>query len=1410
MINKAVDLIYLAKQNGIDILLVEEKLQVRIPKNKEVDKNLLNELKENKDLLTEFLRENKRSNNIHNKIEKADKSTIQRIPLSFSQERLWFVDRLEGTLQYHINLLLRLKGNLNKEALENSLNTIVNRHEVLRTVFIEDEGEPSQVIMDADKWKITETDGTVFKVDKEGLQKCIQGIINVPFDLSKDHTLRANLIEISEKEFILAVTIHHIAADGWSISIIVKEFIELYDSYVEGRNSNLDPLQIQYSDYSIWQRNYLEGNLLENKLDYWKKKLTDVSPLHLPTDFTRPKDQSIRGGIAGFNLEPDVCSKLKSITQQNECTLFMTFLAAFKVLLYRYSGQSDICVGTTVANRTQKEVENLTGFFVNMLGLRSEVNGNESFIDLLKQVKRTTLNAYEHQDVPFEKVVDAVVKERDMSRSPLFQVLFAFQNTPEAEVLKMRDVEIYRESSVQSTSKFELTFSISETQNGINGSVEYRSDLYERETISRMISHFKNLLKSISDSPEESLDSLSMMDKAEEEQILTEFNGTYTDYPKDKSIIELFEQQVLYTPENVALVFEDQVLTYYELNKRSNRFAHFLRSKGLKNGTLVPLCIDRSADLLIAILGVLKAGCAYVPIDPKYPEDRIIFMLKESESSILISSHNSIKKLPEQNELTVIDFENDLNEINEQPDSDLNIDRKPEDIAYVIYTSGSTGQPKGAMVTHRNVVSLVKNVDYVSFNEKDVLISTGSPSFDATTFEYWGMLLNGGQLVMCSEDVLLDNVLLKEEIRKRKVTKMWFTSSWLNEIVENDITVFEGLKTILAGGEKLSEFHIDKIRKTYPEIEIVNGYGPTENTTFSLTYNIKDTNAADLIPIGKPLNNRTAYILNDKFQLLPVGVPGEIFLGGDGVSKGYLKRNELTAERFIADSFSIKMNGSKLYKTGDIGCWLPDGNIKYLGRIDNQVKIRGYRIEPGEIENVLNECELVKQSVVQVKETTEGNKILTAYIVPEGEFDKKEIVSFLKRKLPEYMIPSLWVEMSNLTLTKNGKVDYNALPDPDASELLKNEYESPRNELEWGMAKNWQKLLGVKKVGINDNFFELGGHSLLALRVFGYIEKLTGKKLPISTLFNFPTIKELAGILKEEGWTPKWKSLVAVRPGGSRLPFFCIPAAAGTALQFKDLLKYIPQEQPFYVLESIGNDGSEPPHTDLREMAAFYIKEIQSLQPEGPYFLGGRCFGGSVAFEMAQQLTAAGHKIALLIVFDTWPPFLMPLPVYIPPKRDAKHFVVRSFHHLKTGELFRVVKKYIAKEYAKVRFKVLSKIRYIVNDPKKRLFRELWVLHTTTYVKYIANKYPGKISMIEAEDLSMEHKDVWNYLADGGLESYLIPGSTHFTIMNEPYIKLLSDKLNYFLDKAHSEIENESVVNVSESSVKDLAEEVNA
>jgi amino acid adenylation domain-containing protein len=1406
------DFLTKAKAEGISVFLENGKLRYTIDDGKLLNNDVLAELKKHKaDILEFFISNAGVAKDQENKIVPFDRTIIKKVPLTFSQERLWFIDRMDGSKQYHLPAILRLKGKINKEALEYSLKNIVNRHEILRTVILEDGGAGYQLVKEKDFWKLQIIDGSQYTDNPERLRSYIRELLDVPFVLSEDYMLRAQLIKIDTDEHILVLTMHHIASDGWSTSIIVKELAEFYRSFEENREALLPPLRIQYSDFALWQKNHLNGDVLKKKLDYWKNKLSDVEPLQLSSDFPRPTVQSSRGAIKGFSLDKELSDSLQTLSKQHGVTLFMTLLAAFNVLLNKYSGQSDVCVGSPIAGRQQEELEDLIGFFVNTLAMRSEVKNEETFIQLLQQVRKTTLDAYENQEVPFEKIVDSVSKQRDMSRSPLFQVTFVLQNTPDVPELRLGELRLSNEEYTYNISKYDFTFFMFETSNGLQGDVEYCTDLYKEETIVRITNHFKELLKSIVKNPEEKIGKLQMLSKAEEQQLSVGFNDNVSDYPRDKSIAELFEEQAAKTPDAVAIVFENEKLSYKELNERSNKLAHYLQSKGVKKESLVPVCIERSSGLMVGILGVLKAGCAYVPIDPEYPEERIRFMLKDTASSMIVSSKECIEKLPALEEFDKIEIDKNWKIINEQPSENLQIKVKPEDLAYVIYTSGSTGWPKGVMVTQRNVVSLVKGVEYVNFTKEDVLLSTGSTSFDATTFEYWGMLLNGGQLVLCTEDRLLDSGLLKDEIETRGVTKMWFTSSWFNNLIENDITIFAKLKTILAGGEKLSEYHIEKMRQTYPEIEIINGYGPTENTTFSLTYNIKETEIRGTVPIGIPLNNRTAYILNSEQQLVPIGVTGEVYLGGDGLSKGYLNNPELTNEKFIKDIFSKDQN-ARLYKTGDLGRWLPNGNIEYLGRKDEQVKIRGYRIELGEIEAALNDCETVRQAVVMLKSGKEGNKRLVGFIVSKEKLEKESIVSELKKKLPDYMIPAIWVEMDSLPLTSNGKVDKKALPDPDIEELLTNEYEAPRDELEWSIAKNWKSLLDLKKVGINDNFFELGGHSLLALRVFSYIEKLTGKKLPISTLFTHPTIKELSDILKGDGWKPKWKSLVAVRAGGSKLPLYCIPAAAGTALHFSDLLKYIPSDQPFYVLESIGNDGSEPPHTDLREMAAFYIKEVRSLQPEGPYLLGGRCFGGSVAFEMAQQLRAAGQEVGLLVVFDTWPPMLAPIPVYEAPKRDTGHLIKRTFHHMQRGGFWNVARKYLTNEFMKARYYVKTKYDMVFSNPKEKLFRELWVTHTNTYINYVAEKYSGKISMIDAEDLDIEHSDGWKYLAEGGIESYMIKGATHYTIMKEPYIRQLAERLNYFLEKTNKEIESRPGSNgkAEMQSQTEQQEEVNA
>ena len=904
-----------------------------------------------------------------------------RIPLSFSQERLWFIDQLEGSVQYHVPAPLRLRGKLDETGLAYAIQTIVNRHEVLRSVMEQEDGPVFQRILEKDTWKMITVDGEAY-AEQDALEAFLSELIHTPFDLSKDHMLRAYLIRLSDEEHMLLLMMHHIVSDGWSLSVLVRELIELYSAYVGNREAVLEPLPIQYADFSIWQRKYLSGALLDKKLAYWKKHLEGTTLLELPTDFERPLVKSTRGALLTFTIDQELATELQKLSQQQGATLFMTLLSVFKILLFRYTGQEDICVGGAIAGRMQVEVESLVGFFVNALVLRSDLGGHPSFLSLLQQVRNNTLDAYEHQEVPFEKVVEAVVGERDVSKNPLFQVMFALQNTPPIPELRIGDVVMIHEPVKHTTSLFDLFWSIRERPDHIEVEIEYCLDLFKAESITRMFGHFVALLKSVVKDPAVAVGSLHMLSSSEEQQLKLSFNNTSLPYPADKNIVTLFEEQVAIRPDAPALIFGSEQLTYKQLNEKANQLGHFLRAKGVKEEVLVPMCVDRSTDLMVSILGILKAGGAYVPVDPGYPKDRIAYMLQDIGGNVAVihQEHADILKgaRPEV-ELICIDQDNWQEG---QPTTALATSTTPDSLAYVIYTSGSTGRPKGTLVTHRNVTSLATGGNFVSLSAEDVLLSTGSPSFDATTIEYWGMLLNGGQLILFPEKQLLDQVLLKQEIRLRGVTKMWFTASWFNQLIDDDISIFDGLKAVMAGGEKLSETHILKFQAAHPDIDVINGYGPTENTTFSLTHNIRNLREGERIPIGRPLGNRTAYVLNTDLQLMPVGVPGELYVGGAGVSRGYLHQDALTTERFIADPFS-ELPGARLYKTGDRARWLPDGTVEYLGRIDDQVKIRGFRIEPGEIERVLNNLDEVASNCVVVKEAGTGKR-LVGYFIPEN------------------------------------------------------------------------------------------------------------------------------------------------------------------------------------------------------------------------------------------------------------------------------------------------------------------------------------------------------------------------------------------------------------------------------------------
>ncbi|WP_121809994.1 non-ribosomal peptide synthetase [Mucilaginibacter kameinonensis] len=1030
------------------------------------------------------------------------------IPLSYSQERLWFIDRLEGSVQYHIPAVLKLTGEVNTAALENALRNVVERHEVLRTVIREHEGQGYQYIKE-NNWALKQSE---INENKAELKAYISQEVNRPFDLSQDDMLRAELIATAKDEYILLLVLHHIAADGWSMPVLVTEFSQLYSSYNKNEPIQLKAPEIQYVDYAIWQREYLNAEKLQNKLSYWEEKLAGTATLELPTDHLRPAVQSSRGSVYEFTIAKEQAEQLKQLSLEQGTTLYMTLLAIFKVLLYRYSAQEDICVGTPVANRDREETAELIGFFVNTLALRTALNGEDTFNTLLSKVKQTTLEAYGHQEVPFEKVVETVVKERDLSRSPLFQVMFVLQNTGVIPTLELGDIKITGECTGDYSSKYDLSYNAEETKDGIRIVAEYNTDLYEAETIERMSGHYVKLIGEVTNAPATLINKLQLLSKAEEEQ-LQKFNETAAAYPKEENIVSLFEKQVQINPTATALVFEGETVSYQELNQQSNRIANYLIKQGIKAENLVAICIERGINMIAGILGVLKVGAAYVPVDMDYPKERISYILEDTQASIILSSSTGKANL---NGINARIIELDSNEeIKAQSGENINIAIEPNQLAYVMYTSGSTGKPKGVMVEHQSIANYCNGfVNYFGITAADNVLQQSSVSFDTMCEEVYPALITGAKVVIVKEGGK-DVDAIKHLLATEKITILSATPTviaYLNKEAANKNINTQSLRYIISGGELLQPGFVDHL---YPKVQVVNSYGPTEGTVCASYYTINDINKAALI--GSPVSNTQIYIRNKEGELSPIGVPGEICIGGVQVARGYLNQPELTKEKFIADPYSEDKN-TKLYKTGDQGRWLSDGNIEYLGRIDDQVKIRGYRIELGEIEQVLLQNENVRQAVVLARADKQGTKRLTAYVVTEeAAYDKQELQNYLGERLPEYMVPRLWVRLDSLPLTPNGKTDKRALPEAEASQ--EESYTAPETTPEKQLAKIWEELLGVEKIGTKDNFFELGGHSLLAMRVISQVRRELNKELKIRDLFVYPTIVDLAKQLEEENTT---------------------------------------------------------------------------------------------------------------------------------------------------------------------------------------------------------------------------------------------------------------------------------------------------
>ncbi|CAD5917595.1 Tyrocidine synthase 3 [Planktothrix agardhii] len=1066
------------------------------------------------------------------------------LPLSFAQQRLWFLDQLQpNSALYNIPMVLRLQGNLNQGALEQSLWSICDRHEVLRTNFVTINGQPTQIIQTTrETISVVDLQDLPIQEQAEKTQQLKQKQATQPFDLAKESLIRITLVVLSETEHLLLVCMHHIISDGWSIEVFIHELTTLYNAYAQNQPANLAPLPIQYADFAIWQRQWLQGDVLQTQLNYWQNQLTAAPPLlSLPTDHPRPAVQSFVGTQQEFSLSPKLSQALTELSRQQGVTLFMTLLAAFDTLLYRYTGSSDILVGTPIANRNRGEIEGLIGFFVNTLVMRTDLSDNPSFSQLLTRVREVTMDAYAHQDLPFEMLVEALQPERDLSHTPLFQVAFVLQNTPKSEIA-MTGLTVTDLPPENTTAKFDLTLAMVNTDDGLKGVWEYNTDLFESSTIERLSGHFLNLLGGIVANPQARISQLPLLTESETNQLLIEWNNTQVDYPQIKCIHQLFEEQAERTPDAIAVVFENQQLTYAELNDRANQLAHYLRKLGVKPDELVGICLERSLDMIVGLLAILKVGGAYVPIDPDYPQERISFMLQDTQVKIILTCESLQNSLPN-HQTIVICLDKDWQQINQASLENLNSTVSADNLAYVIYTSGSTGIPKGVIVTHQAVNRLVLNTNYIQFTPDDRVVQASNIAFDAATFEIWGALLNGAKIIIIAKSVLLSPQELALSLKENQISVLFLTTALFNQLANLVPQAFSSLRCLLFGGEAVEPKWVQEVLEKGAPQRLLHVYGPTENTTFSSWYLVENVaSTATTIPIGKAIANTQIYLLDKNLQPVPIGVVGELHIGGMGLAKGYLNRPELTQEKFIPNPFEkdevipptpLNKDGnepSKLYKTGDLARYLPDGNIEYLGRIDNQVKIRGFRIELGEIEALLNQNEDVQSACVIAREDNPGDKRLVAYLVPQPEIilTIDEIRQFLKAKLPDYMVPNAFVILEALPLTPNGKIDRRALPAPDLQS--QGEYIAPRNPIEEKLAQIWGEVLKLERVSIEDNFFELGGHSLLATQVISRCQQAFQIALPLRYLFESPTIAQLSAVILKELQTGSGLKLPAIVP----------------------------------------------------------------------------------------------------------------------------------------------------------------------------------------------------------------------------------------------------------------------------------------
>jgi len=1300
----------------------------------------------------------------------------------------------EGSDAYIEQFILDLEGDINEEIFRKSWEYVISRHQALRSSF-RWKGIPKPV-------QIVEKEVTVEWTNEDWsknsdeifedkfIQLRLKDRQNL-FDMEKAPLTRFILIKSAPSSFRLLWTFHHILMDGWSYPVLIGEVLRAYTSITGGVTPAFEN-PVPYKSYISWLNK-------QDKISaeaFWRKELSGFSaPAHIKGHAASKDETESIGSQEGIKFfSEEFTTRLIEFARKNQVTLSTLIQAAWALVISSYSGEKDIIYGGTVSGRPSDlpNVERIVGLFINTLPVRIRIDTNENISSWLKSIQSKYV---EREQFSYSSLADIQQWSELPANTKLFDNILVFENYPTDPSL----VDSSSSLKVVHISAFEKTnyplAILAAPGKRLKLTVAYDENVYRDEFAEGILNSIEGALGSIISDSSQKVGDVSLLTQEKKIEIVEKWNDTSSPLPQENSVKELFESLTAEHSNDIALEFGNQSMTYRELHEQSNRLANFLVSIGVKEDTFVGISVERSFDMIVSLIAIFKAGAAYLPLDKSYPAERIEYMINDSGVKFIITKRSDSGTLPD-TEARIIYIDDESSEINKQSSDTPEVMPSPESAAYMIYTSGSTGRPKGVIMHNKALVNLLNwQFNGQQFGKALTTLQFTTLSFDVAFQEIFSSLLSGGKLIVMSESERKDLRQVLKILSDKKVQRLYLPFIALQEIAElysSSADVKLHLQEVMTAGEQLQ--NTTAIRSMFKDLKtavFTNQYGPTEAhvvTSYTLTgdpdqwpYNA---------PIGKPVFNTKIYILDQMMKPVPPGVSGELFIGGVQVARGYHNKEELTKEKFVTDPFG-NSEFERVYRTGDVARYMADGNIEFLGRADNQIKYRGYRIELGEIESVLNDFNKVSTSAVIIRDASNGEKRLAAYVVLKHgeECNTTELKSKLSETLPDFMLPADYVFLKEMPLLPSGKVDLRSLPEPERNVSASTSgYVEPGTELELQLVRIWEKVLGIKQIGITDNFFELGGHSLLALRLFGYIEKLTGKKLAISTLFSHPTIQQLGEILKTEGWTPPWKSLVAVKPGGSRLPFFCVPPGAGTALHFQGLVKYLSQDQPFYVLESIGLDGKDEPHTNIEEMAAHYVKEIRMIQPDGPYLIGGRCFGGRVVFEMAQQFVKQGQEVALLAIFDTWPPFQEMPKAYVPPKRDLKHFIKSIRVHSKTGDLRLVINNYVGNKVGKITWKIKNNLKYTFSNEKKKLYNRIMLMHFAAQDRYVAKKYPGKVTLIECSTFKPEFRKGWQELAGGGFETYVVPDTDHKTIVREPKIRDFAEKLNIVLDKTHEDI----------------------